>query len=260
MGLRVAALVLAVMTVIMMFVFGVTAIATAGSGAGYGSADAFDAAAELQLTFEWLDQQVYELMAFSGDEEALYYMGDELDKYSSIFEEDLAYYSTLAITEEAKALYDTMAYAYYNSYNPLIYRYWEELQAYSPQYVLDDVLNDLGGAYDEIAGAASQSRKLEYDRLTFGFAGGESYSGSSVIVVVTVFALAMSPALGLLGVTIAGVVSENRRRKLWQQPVPPQYDYAPQYPAMPPQYPQDRARVEGSASWEISDNRNTTKD
>jgi hypothetical protein len=255
MALRVAALVLAVITVVMLFVFGLTAVATTGGGSGYASVEALDAAAELQVKLEWVDQQVYELMAFSGDEEALYYMGDELDKYCGLFEEWLVYYDSLAVTQESRALYDRMAYAYYNSYNPLIYRFWEELQAKAPQYVLDDVLKDLGDAYAEIADAASQSRKLEYDRLTMGAAEGESYSEGAVAVVMAVFALALLPALGLLGVAIAGVVSESRRRKLWQQPPPPQYDYAPQYPAMPPQFPQDRGE-----GWEITDNRNTTKD
>jgi hypothetical protein len=86
-----------------------------------------------------------------------------------------------------------------------------------------------------------------------GMDNGENYSNSALIIVVTVFMLAIFPVLGLVGVTIAGVVSESRRHKreqplpfappqemLWQPP-PPQYNYGaemPQYPE-PPQYPEE---------------------
>jgi hypothetical protein len=78
--------------------------------------------------------------------------------------------------------------------------------------------------------------------LTEGAFQGENYANSALVVVVTVFTLAFLPALGLLGVTIAGVVSENKRRKWEQMPWQPQppYDYAQQYTEIPQEYPGDR--------------------
>jgi hypothetical protein len=232
----------------MMLVFGVTAIAVSegGSGAGVMGADALEATADLQLSFEWLDQQTYVLMAYAEDEEELYYMEEELEYYCGIFEEDLEYYRPLIIRPDSMATLESVSNNYYNRYKPGIYAFLRELQSGAPLYSADEILDELANAYTEIADALSECRALEYERLTEGEYQNENYSSSALVVVLTVFVLAFVPALGLLGVAIAGVVSENRRRKqeqpmpfapppemLWQPPPP--YGYEPK----PPQYPED---------------------
>lgn len=227
MAIRVISLILAVLVTVMVLTMGIVAIAFTDTETS-GNVDALNASADMQVSFAWFDMYYYILVTNAYDMETLAAVKEGMDEYSVYFEECMSYYEPLIINEDIWAMYNNLALLYYESYKPCMYTFLEDLQRGVPYEYTQGLRDELDYYSGDIEDALSELRALEYERLNGGQFQGEADSTGSKLILVAVLSLALLPALGMVGVTIAGVASESKRRKqeqAWQQPYPPQYGY-----------------------------------